>query len=109
MRERQDTSDNSATLGQQIMGWVSERPFENPLPTGKVEEGSARMSEYELVPALPVAGPERSYSDACLRSVQEVTTGNGPPSSLRKSRSIRIQVKSRSNRRSRGSVRLRFK
>ena len=58
MRERQYTSNEIATLGQQIMGRVAEGPLENPPPTGKMKERSARMGEYELVPALLVARSE---------------------------------------------------
>ena len=109
MGERQDTGNDPAALGNQIMRRVAEGPLDNPPPAGKMKERSARMSEHELVPALLVAGSERSYGEACLRSVQDVMTGNGPLSSLRKSRSMRVQVKLRSRRRSRGSVRSRFK
>ena len=109
MGEGQDASNELATLGQQIVGRVAEGPLDDPPPAGKMEESSARMGEHELVPALLVAGSERSYGEACVRSVQDVMTGNGPLSSLRKSRSMRVQVKLRSSRRSRGSVRSRFK
>ena len=109
MGERQDTGNDPAALGNQVMRRVAEGSLENPLPTSKMKERSARMREHELVPALLVAGSERSYGEACLRSVQDVMTGNSPLSSLRKSRSMRVQVKLRSSRRSRGSVRSRFK
>src|SRR5947209_9563775 len=109
MGERQDTGNNPAALGNQVMRAVPEGLLENPPPAGKMEERSARMGEHELVPTVLVAGPERSYDNACLRSVQDAMTGNGPISSLRKSRSMRVQVKLRSRRRSRGSVRSRFK
>src|SRR5205807_5111371 len=98
-----------AALGNQVMRGVAERPLDNPPPTGEMEERSARMSAHELVPTVLVAGSERSYGEACLRSVQDAMTGNGPLSSLRKSRSMRVQVKLRSSRRSRDSVRSRFK
>src|SRR4051794_12263295 len=109
MGERDDTGNDPATLGNQVIRRVAEGPLDNPPPAGEMKEGSARMREHELVPALLVAGSERSYGDACLRSVQDVITGNSPFSSLRKSRSMRVQAKLRSSRRSRGSVRSRFK
>jgi hypothetical protein len=109
MGERQNAGNETTALGDQVMGGVVESPFENTPPTGKMKERSARMREHELVPALPIAGAERSYGEVCLRSVHDVTTGNGPLSSPRKSRSMRVQVKWRSRRRSRGSVRSRFR
>src|SRR5438132_9151570 len=109
MSKRQDTGNHPATLGDQVICRVAEGLPENPPPGSKMEESSARMREHELIPALLVAGSERSYGEACLRSVQDAMTGNGPLSLLRKSRSMRVQVKSRSRRRSRGSVRSRFK
>ena len=109
MGERQETGNSPAALGNQVIRRVPEGLLDNPLPAGEMKERSARMSERELVPAFLVAGSERSYGEACLRSVQDVMTGNGPLSSLRKSRSMRVQVKLRSSRRSRGSVRSRFK
>ena len=109
MGERQDTGDDAAALGNQVMRRVAEGTLEDPPPTGKMKERSARMPQHELVPALFVAGLERSYGEACLRSVQDVMTGNSPLSSPRKSRSMRVQVKLRSSRRSRGSVRSRFR
>ena len=109
MGEGQDTSNELATFGQQIMRRVAEGALDNPPPAGKMKESPARMGEHELVPALLVSGSERSYGEACVRSVQDVITGNGPLSSLRKSRSMRVQVKLRRSRRSRGSVRSRFK
>ena len=63
MGQRQDTGNDSAALGDQIGRRVAEGAFENPLPTGEMEERSARMSEHELVPALLVTRPEQSYSE----------------------------------------------
>ena len=109
MSERQDAGDGPAALGNQVMRRVAEGTLEDPPPTGKMKERSARMPPHELVPALLVAGSERSYGEACWRSVQDPMTGNSPLSSPRKSRSMRVQLKLRSSRRSRGSVRSRFK
>jgi hypothetical protein len=109
MGERQDTGNNPAALRNQVIGRMAEGPFEDPLPSGKMKKRSVRVTEHELVPALLVAGSERPYGEACLRSVQDVMTGNRPPPSLRKSRSMRVQIKFLSKRRSRGSVRSRFR
>src|SRR6516165_9336444 len=103
MGERQKTGNNPAPLGNQVIRRVPEGLLDNLSPAGKMKESSARMSEHKRIPALLVAGSERSYGEACLRSVQEAMAGNGPRSSLRKSRSMRVQVKLRSKRRRRGS------
>ena len=78
MGERQYAGNDPAALGDQIIGRVAERPLDNPPPSGKMKERSARMGEHELVPSSLVAGSERSYGEAGLRSVQDVMTGNGP-------------------------------
>ena len=109
MGERQDAAYDPATLGNQVMSRVAEGPLDNLSPAGKMKESSARMREHKRIPALLVAESERSYGEAGLRSVQEAMAGNGSLSSLRKSRSMRVQVKLRSKRRRRGSVRSRFK
>ena len=109
MRQRQHAADDPAALSNQVMRRVTEGPFDDPLPTGEMKERSARVGEHELVPALLVIRPERSYDDTWLRPVQEATTGNGPLSLPRKSRSMRVQAKLRSRRRSLGSVRFKFK
>ncbi len=88
---------------------MPEYPLDYAPPTGKMEECSAGVGEDEIVPAPLVAGSEQPYSDCGLRSVQDVTTGNGPDPSVKKSRSIRVQEKAWSRRRSRGSVRSRLR
>lgn len=109
MGERHDAGQHSGALGDEIVGAVPEGSLDHTLPSAKVKEGSARMGKDEIVPLPLVAGSERSYGDCGLRSVQDAMTGYGPLSSVKKSRSIRVQLKFRNRRRNRGSVRSRFR
>ena len=109
MDERQHPGDDPGPLGQQIIGAVPECPLDYSFPSREVKERSGAMSEHELIPPPYVTSLKRPYTDAGLQSVQDVITGNGPASSARKSRSMRVQANARSKRRSRGSVRSRLR
>ena len=64
MREWQDPADDPAALGDQVICRVPKGAFDNPPPTGEMEECSVRMGEHELIPALLVTRPKRSYGEA---------------------------------------------
>ena len=109
MDERQHPGDDSSPLGHDVIGVVPECPLDDPFPAGEVKERSGGMSKHELIPPSYITSLKRPYRDAGLQSVQDVITGNGPASSVRKSRSMRVQANARSKRRSRGSVRSRLR
>lgn len=109
MSEGQDARDGTAALCDQVVGTMPECPLDDPLPSGKVKERAVRLAEDKPIPRPLVAGSKGSYADCRLRSVQDAITGNGPAPAQRKSLSMRVQAKSRSSRRSRGSVRSRLR
>ena len=85
MSQRQHPDELTAALGEQIVGAVVERLLDHALPAGEVKESAAWMSADEFVPLPLVTGAEGPHREAELRSVQHVTTGNGPLSLLRNS------------------------
>ena len=88
---------------------VPKRLLDDALPSREMKKRCGGMSEDKLIPPPLIAGPELSYGDAGLRSVQDKITGSGPLSLVRKTWSIRAQVKSPRSRRSRISVQPRFR
>src|SRR5690349_17804017 len=109
MSKGQDTREETGALCNQVVGTVPECPLDDALPSREMEERAVRLAEDKRVPQPLVAGPKGSYADCRLRSVQDAITGNGPVPALRNSLSMRIQAKSRSRRRNRGSVRSRLR